>query len=42
MDDPICFAGPQLDTKYYDQAMKAKDSNKVREAVPKEISEHFE
>jgi len=42
MEDPICFASPQSDTMYYDQARKAEDSDKFREAMRKEISTHFE
>jgi len=41
-EDPICFASPQSDMMYYDQAMKAKDSGKFREAMQKEITTHFE
>ena len=42
MEDPICFASPQSDTMYYDQAMRAEDSEKFREAMRKEILTHFE
>ena len=42
MEDPICFASPQSDTMYYDQAMRAEDSNKFQDAMCKEISMYFE
>jgi len=42
MEDPIRFASPQFDTMYYDQAMRAEDSDKFQDAMRKEISTHFE
>ena len=41
MINPLCFLCPQSDTLYYDQAMSMYDSDKLHEAMLKEVNMHF-